>query len=198
MRIRTYLSIEKTLLHIFFTAGVIIGASGLFGKGVGPIYPPSVITTPTSSTIEEEDCTHSDDAVIFCREDVFTECATGSVRLYGSTSPIEGRLEVCLNNQWGTVCDDSWHVAASAITCKVLGYFGGEFVGTADFSDAGDIPILMDNVKCTGTESNLLSCPQLPLILDHNCLHTEDVGINCVGQSHIQYIHVCYFYSGAY
>ena len=35
-------------------------------------------------------------------------CQTGSVQLVGGRSTREGRLEVCLRDQWGTVCDDAF------------------------------------------------------------------------------------------
>ena len=52
-----------------------------------------------------------------------------------------------------------------------------------DPSTYGDVsrPILMDNVKCLGTETNLLSCPQLQLNATHDCTHMEDVAISCTG-----------------
>ena len=52
-----------------------------------------------------------------------------------------------------------------------------------DYSDAGPAPILLDDVKCLGTESNLLSCPQLPInsTESHDCTHREDVAIKCLG-----------------
>ena len=39
--------------------------------------------------------------------------------------------------------------------------------------------IWLDNVKCSGEESHILSCPQLPLKTDHDCDHSEDVGVRC-------------------
>lgn len=55
---------------------------------------------------------------------------------------------------------------------------------TVDASAYGvpDVPILLDDVKCTGSESNILSCPQLPLNETHNCRHNEDVAIICAGE----------------
>ena len=38
--------------------------------------------------------------------------------------------------------------------------------------------ITLDNVVCTGSESNLLSCQHNP-IFEHNCQHYEDVAVIC-------------------
>lgn len=34
---------------------------------------------------------------------------------------MDGRLELCINNMWGTVCDDWFDVRDADVVCKKLG-----------------------------------------------------------------------------
>ena len=50
------------------------------------------------------------------------DCSDGDIRLDGSSSPLEGRVEMCYDGVWGTVCSNSWSLADAAVVCRQLGY----------------------------------------------------------------------------
>lgn len=46
----------------------------------------------------------------------------------------EGRLEVCINSAWGTICDAAYGTRDAQVACKQLGY-----------DDEGNVHILKDS-----------------------------------------------------
>ena len=52
-----------------------------------------------------------------------TDIQNGSVRLVDGSSPYEGRVEVCNNGQWGTICDRGyWNYQDAMVVCRQLGF----------------------------------------------------------------------------
>ena len=132
-------------------------------------------------------------------------CTYGNVRLVGGSNQYEGRVEVCINDQWGTVCDDSWDSVDATVVCKQLGYAytGSECKCCSDviwtylhlccftcdtggtpyynaFFGAGTGPIYLDDVACTSSASQLLECSSSPVLV-HDCDHHADAGVGCEG-----------------
>ncbi len=97
-----------------------------FGPGTGRValadvacfFSTSQLLECTSSPLFTTNCDHSEDAGVGCD----APCATGDIRLAGGNIPNEGRIEICMNNQWGTVCDDGWDATDATVVCRQLGY----------------------------------------------------------------------------
>ena len=138
-------------------------------------------------------------------------CTHGAVRLVGGTTTKQGRVEVCVGQTWGTVCDDAFGTNDARVVCRQLGY-NVDQTGTCKFKEQlqtrlciiiscmhamhfnfsidrykysafygqGSGSIWLDNLGCTGNEQRLLDCAALP-IGEHNCGHSEDVGVVCSG-----------------
>ena len=49
-------------------------------------------------------------------------CQNGDIRLVNGTTFYEGRVEICWNETWGTVCDGFWSGFDAIVACRQLGY----------------------------------------------------------------------------
>lgn len=49
-------------------------------------------------------------------------CTEEDVRLVEGRSVFEGRVEVCYNNAWSTVCDNGWGNDDARVVCTELGF----------------------------------------------------------------------------
>lgn len=108
-------------------------------------------------------------------------CQNGDIRLINGSNMREGRIEICVNETWGTVCDTTWTATDAGIACRQLGYqsINATPIYNARFGP-GSGRILLDNILCNGNEERLVDCPNSGLGMVTGCSgHGDDAGLMC-------------------
>lgn len=49
-------------------------------------------------------------------------CSNGEVRLQGGNSLRHGRVEICFDAVWGSICDTLWDDNEATVVCRQLGF----------------------------------------------------------------------------
>uniref|UniRef100_A0A3B5BCR2 SRCR domain-containing protein n=1 Tax=Stegastes partitus TaxID=144197 RepID=A0A3B5BCR2_9TELE len=80
---------------------------------------------------------------------------TGMVRLVDGQHQCEGRVEMYLNSEWGTVCDDAWDLPDAQVVCRQVGCGDATVARLEAFFGPGTGMIHLDNLKCNGAEASL-------------------------------------------
>lgn len=50
------------------------------------------------------------------------QCGDGDIRLVNGETGLEGEVEICFSNEWGTICDDGWGPNDATVACRQLGF----------------------------------------------------------------------------
>ncbi|RXN00328.1 Neurotrypsin [Acipenser ruthenus] len=159
-----------------------------FAVGTGPVFLDDVSCSGKESSLvqcgrrewRKHDCTHQEDVSVVCSPDQDVNGIPSSLpmRLMDGENKKEGRVEIYISGQWGTICDDGWTDRDADVVCRQLGYKGLAKARTMAYFGEGKGPIHIDNVKCTGNERSLADCIKQPIGM-HNCRHSEDAGVIC-------------------
>ena len=120
------------------------------------------------------------------------------MRLVNGTTVLEGRVEVCFNNVWGTVCDNRFNSDDAQVICNQLSLpFSSKCyyiaislysmvidIGSAALTGAifgpGDGPIFIESLTCVGSETSIMDCTEVSLKRG-TCSHDRDVSVRCTG-----------------
>ena len=97
-----------------------------------------------SNPLAAHNCLHSEDAGAVCqpapsRKNIYLSsiigllhqlyihaaCTQGDIRLVAGARDSEGRVEVCNQNQWGSVCDVGWDLNDGNVACRQAGFGSG-------------------------------------------------------------------------
>ena len=98
-----------------------------------------LINCTTTNSGGSNSCTHAQDVGVVCSSGWFllvkisshqgftfvhmcVECQEGDVRLLEGRSEFEGRVEICRNGLWGSVCHHGWDSADAGVVCRELGF----------------------------------------------------------------------------
>ena len=92
----------------------------------------------------------------------------------------QGRVEVCHNNIWGTVCDDRWNDQDGRVACRQLGLEYVSATTYATFGRGGGV-IWLDDLLCNGSEARLVDCRHSGFGT-RGCSHYDDAGLLCEGK----------------
>uniref|UniRef100_A0A674IN61 SRCR domain-containing protein n=1 Tax=Terrapene triunguis TaxID=2587831 RepID=A0A674IN61_9SAUR len=169
--------------------------SAHYGEGSEQIWLDDVNCSGNESSLWEcpsggwglHNCRHNEDAGVVC-SGLFCEYSTKfiptenkQIRLVNGTDHCSGRVEIYYNGTWGTVCDNSWDLSDANVACKQLRCGHAINATVAARYGPGSGKIWLDDVNCSGNESNLWVCPFREWG-QHNCGDHEDAGVICSGQ----------------
>ena len=109
--------------------------------------------------------------------------ANDSARLVEGNADSNGRVEVFVDNAWGTVCDQGWGLVGADILCQQLGFpRSAKIIGGAHFGK-GSGSVLLSEVQCAGNEESLIHCAAKS---GKSCSHEQDAGVFCSEGMHAQ------------
>ncbi|XP_038069875.1 deleted in malignant brain tumors 1 protein-like [Patiria miniata] len=149
-----------------------------FGQGSGDIVFDDVACTGTETHLYgcpldmNKDCSHSEDAGVICTGKPGIRNFEGQIRLVNGTDNLQGRVEVYVNETWGTVCGSGWDINDATVVCSQLGY--GKAVSA--YAGQGNEDVALDGVSCAGLESSLLECPRNSNV---SCTQSTTAWVTC-------------------
>ena len=88
----------------------------------------SCANDPTMKAIVAWECNNLYTCFMNLCTDISTppgNCTQGELRLMGGANLLEGRVEICINNAWGTICDNRFRMEEAMVICRQLGHSEG-------------------------------------------------------------------------
>ncbi|KAM5262720.1 scavenger receptor cysteine-rich type 1 protein M130-like [Ctenodactylus gundi] len=108
------------------------------------------------------------------------------LRLVAGEDKCSGRVEVRVQEEWGTVCKNAWGLEEVSVVCRQLGCPTTVQATGWTNSSGGSGRIWMDHVSCRGNESALWDCRHDGWGKHNNCTHQQDASVTCSDGSNLE------------
>ncbi|XP_052777286.1 uncharacterized protein LOC128214704 isoform X2 [Mya arenaria] len=92
--------------------------------------------------------------------------------------PYHGRVELKVNNTWGTVCGNGFNSSDAIVVCRMFGLSRYTSYTYAKYG-GGKGPIYMSNLGCNGGEKDIRNCTYT---VKNSCVHSNDASVLCNGR----------------
>ena len=94
----------------------------------------------------------------------------------------QGQLQICINNAWGSVCNDDYFGPTDAsVACNQLEGFSADGAASVT-SNRRTPPYFLEELDCSGEEGEIINCTQYSTIGLASCENGYDAIIQCQGK----------------
>ncbi|VDI19381.1 Hypothetical predicted protein, partial [Mytilus galloprovincialis] len=81
------------------------------------------------------------------------------IRLFGGSSPADGRVDIKENGQWGSLCDNNYGLAELQVICNTLGYRDTlPYLYHLPSLEMHRVPFGVNQMTCSGMEDHIAQC----------------------------------------
>ena len=125
-------------------------------------------------------------------------CTDYDIQLVGGASPNEGKVLMCLNGVWGTLCDETFSKTDAQIVCYDAGYSGGMkylyyvhililnnvggLVHSALFANSSSEILLVTDIDCSENDASIKDCSIGHYTRPSSCDVQSIVAVRCHGK----------------
>ncbi|XP_053386941.1 deleted in malignant brain tumors 1 protein-like [Mercenaria mercenaria] len=148
--------------------------------GSGIIFIDNLKCNGSESHINEcnytvfNSCTRRYVAGVFCTDNPLN---ISGIRLVNGIGLSDGRVEILINDTWGTICSSSFGSYEANAICSILGYTGyTAYYTNANTYGEGTGPIFVNELDCPYQAIDFNNCTY---VVDSLCSHYSDVAVVC-------------------
>ncbi|XP_043919572.1 deleted in malignant brain tumors 1 protein-like [Protopterus annectens] len=163
---------------------LLANTNAYFGPGTGYSWINNIICSGKEKDIFQcstdkwlqNSCLHSRDASVMCTKSAL------HVRLANGSNHCSGTVQVYINDQWGTICDDHWDMNDADVICRQMSCGNASQATIKSQFGQGNGAVWLSHLDCTGKETSIFQCKGDPWA-KNTCSHSRDSGVICTVSS---------------